>query len=131
MREHAELVELRARVSQMERRSADRQRACEGKPDPESVDVARAHDRVSAKPLRSQGDFEAEARVVPDRAPPGATQQAANPQSERERLEQLLEGLREYIFDPRSGLSIERREALRVLLRRDRQLDLMNPWTDR
>ena len=34
-------------------------------------------------------------------------------------------------FDPQSGLSLERRQALRVLLRRERQLDLMNPWGDR
>jgi hypothetical protein len=51
--------------------------------------------------------------------------------SERERLEQLLEALREYGYDTQSGLSPERREALRVLLRRERQLDLMNPWGER
>ena len=55
----------------------------------------------------------------------------ASSASERKRLEELLEELRGYGFDLQTGLSLERREALRVLLRRDRQLDLMNPWGDR
>ncbi len=54
--------------------------------------------------------------------------QAATAASDRGRVEQLLNELREYGFDLHGGLSLERREALRVLLRRERQLDLMNPW---
>jgi hypothetical protein len=70
-----------------------------------------------------------EARVkAPAAQPPvtavadGATTQGAEPAADR------LEVLRE--FERQGGLSRERREALRVLLRHDRQLDLTNPWSD-
>jgi len=141
-RERARLVEIEARLIEMERRLASRMGECEGTPDPRSASVANSGELPKPGPFRSEGDFLAEARVVasaaapPVAAPPvtavaaAATPQPATPASEQERLEQLLEGLREYAFDPHSGLSRERREALRVLLRRERKLDLMNPWRD-
>jgi hypothetical protein len=133
-REHARLVELEARLVEMERRSARQARACPAAPEPRSVDVASALVHPKPDPLRSQGDFSAEAQPAAPAAPPaaklalGASPPPAGAAPERDRLEQLLEGLREYGTDKPSGLSIERREALRVLLRRERQLDLMNPW---
>lgn len=137
MRERAQLIEIEARLIEMERRLARQPRDCEAPSDSESTDVPGARGQPSTEPLRSNGDFLAEARVVPPsaRAPAaktagGAPSEPANPASERQRLEQLLDGLRDYALDPRSGLSHERREALRVLLRRDRQLDLMNPWNN-
>jgi len=128
-RDRERLIEIEARLVEMERHWA-RERGCAATPDAEAGDVARAHDLPSQDPLRSEGDFLAEARVAAPKPAGGATTQPATAASERERLEQLLEGLREYASDPRNGLSLERREALRVLLRRDRQLDLMNPWAD-
>ena len=137
-REHARLLALEARLVEMERRSSAKTHDCEATPDSPASDVARARERPKPEPLRSRGDFLAEARVpapAPAAPPPRlaleATPQLATSASERERLEQRLEGLREYAVDPRSGLSPERREALRVLLRRERQLDLMNPWDTR
>lgn len=138
MREHARLIELETRLFEMERRSTRQPPTCEAAPDSQASDVAAARERPPAEPLRSEGDFLAQARVpAPAAAPPlaalarEARPRPAKPASERERLEQRLDGLREYAFDPQSGLSPERREALRVLLRRDRQLDLMNPWDNR
>jgi len=135
MREHARLIELEARLSEMERRLASRARACDATDVPRAFGVQSSHDRPKVEPLRSEGDFLTEARVVaPPAGPPDArvaTSQPPTPASERARLEQLVENLREYAFDPQSGLSLERRQALRVLLRRERQLDLMNPWGDR
>lgn len=135
-REHARLVALEARLREMERRSADASRGCATTHD-SAGDVAAARDRPQTQPLRSEGDFLTEARVArPASAAPAAAVALAAPPSaasvtERERLEQRLELLRPYAVDPQSGLSPERRDALRVLLRRDRQLDLMNPWNDR
>jgi len=90
---------------------------------------------AAAGAVASEGDFLAEAHAVaPAVRPPapnvavGASPQAVPVASDRERLAQLLDELRKYGFDPQSGLSLERREALRVLLRRERELDLMNPW---
>lgn len=135
-REHGRVMELEARLSEAERRLASQARADETSPDAWSSDVTSAGGRRKAEPLRSQGDFLAEARVAaPAGGAPGACGAVkgtpAAPQTERERLQQLLEGLRDYAADPRSGLSLERREALRVLLRRERQLDLINPWGER
>jgi hypothetical protein len=137
VRDRARLIELEARLIEMERHWTSQSRGCEATPDPQSVDVATTGAPPQTQPLRAEGDFLAEARVMaPSAAPPAATvavaapTEPASPASERERLEQLLQGLREYAFDPHSGLSPERREALRVLLRRDRQLDSMNPWAD-
>jgi len=132
-REHARIIQLEERLIEMDQRLARQARACKAARDPASVEVASARPQPKADPHRSQGDFLTEAHAV---APPPvpaapvalASSQPATAASERERLEQLLQGLREYGFDPQSGLSIERREALRVLLRRERQLDLMNPW---
>ena len=132
-RERARFVALEARLREMERRAAERP-PCESAHDAATGDVAPAR---PPEALRSEGDFLAEARVArPDSAPPAAKVARAAPQlgtsgSERERLEQRLELLRPYAVDPQSGLSPARREALRVLLRRDRQLDLMNPWDSR
>ncbi len=153
MREHARLIQLEARLLEMEQRLASQTRGCETTSEPHSVAVETSRDRPKTDPLRSQGDFLAEAHpatpaVVPPAAGAPATgpsvaapaaakvalaesPQPATPASERQRLEQLLEGLREYGFDPQNGLSNERREALRVLLRHERQLDLMNPWGGR
>jgi hypothetical protein len=131
-REHARLVELEAQIVDLEHRLTRQSRACPTKPDPLSVDVASARVRPKA-PLRSQGDFLAEARV----AEPTATTVAvaaptqAAPVSDRAHLQQALDGLRAYDLDRQSGLSTERREALRVLLRQERQLDTDNPWGDR
>jgi hypothetical protein len=144
-RERARLVEIEARLVDMERRLTSRMRACEGPPEPRPAGVANPGDQPATKPLRSEGDFLAEARTVTPGAAPAAapvaaapvpavavaaTPQSVAPASEQERLEQLLEGLRAYALDPHSGLSRERREALRVLLRRERKLDLLNPWRD-
>jgi hypothetical protein len=133
-REHAQLMELGARLLELEHRLATQTPACEATP----VAVTSSGGQPRTEPLRSEGDFLAEARAVTPSAAPAAARAAnvaggTSPQpttaaSERQRLEQLLEQLREYGFDPRSGLSLERREALRILLRRERQLDLMNPW---
>ena len=138
MREHARLIELEARLSEMERRLASRARACDATDVPRAFGVQSSHDRPKVEPLRSEGDFLTEARVVAPPAGPSDARAAVldtspppTPASDRERLEQLVEDLREYAFDPQSGLSLERRQALRVLLRRERQLDLMNPWGDR
>jgi len=135
-REHARVLELEARLSDAERRLASQGPSNETNSAAWSNDVTSAGKHGNPASLRSQGDFLAEARVAaPAGARPGACVGVATPpaapQSERERLQQLLDGLREYAADPRSGLSLERREALRVLLRRERQLDLMNPWGDR
>jgi hypothetical protein len=134
-RERARLIELEARLNELERRLANKTPACEATPDPRSLDVASSAEQPRTEPLRSEGDFLAEARAVaPSARPPaakvalGASPQATTAPTERERLEQLLQELRAYGFDPQSGLSPERREALRVLIRRERQLDLMNPW---
>ncbi|HEX5099819.1 MAG TPA: hypothetical protein VFV94_09985 [Polyangiaceae bacterium] len=132
-RDRARLVEIEARLIELERYWERQERACEA--DRQSGDVESLGDGQRTDPLRSEGDFLAEARVAAPAAGPAAKGGAAapprsTPVSERERMEQLVEGLREYAFDPRSGLSRERREALRVLLRRDRQLDLMNPWAE-
>jgi len=137
MREHAQLVQLEARLFEMEQRLASQARACRATPDPRSVAGASPPDPPRTEPLRSEGDFLLEARAVAPAAPPAAKIAVAeSPQpvaasSEREHVQQLLEGLREYTFDPQSGLSLERREALRVLLRRERQLDSVNPWGPR
>jgi hypothetical protein len=138
MREHAQLIELGARLLELEHRLASQTPACEATPDPRAVAVTSSRDQPRTEPLRSEGDFLAEARAVTPSAAPAAARAAnvavgtppspTTAASERQRLEQLLEQLREYGFDPRSGLSLERREALRILLRRERQLDLMNPW---
>jgi hypothetical protein len=125
-REHARLVELELRLIEMERRLANQARPCEGAPDPARAGTESSRPQPKPKPLRSQGDFQAEARI-----PPKVADAQPAPPTERKRLEELIEGLREYGFDPQSGLSLERREALRVLLRRERQLDLMNPWDER
>ncbi len=136
-REHARLLELETQIVELNRRLASQTRACAATPDPLLVDVARALP-PKVEPFRSEGDFLAEARVVaPTARPParalalGVTTQAADPAAERERLQQQLEVLREYTWARQGGLSLERREALRVLLRHDRQLDLMDPWSDR
>jgi|SRR6187399_2994122 len=135
-RDRARLIEIESRLIELERYLERQERACEAAPDAQTGDVASSGEQQRTDPLRSEGDFLAEARVAapPGRAPTakvaGTTTPRSTPVSERERMEQLLEGLREYAFDPRSGLSRERREALRVLLRRDRQLDLMNPWAE-
>lgn len=133
MREHAQLIKIEARLIELEQRLASRE--CEPTADPRSVAAAISRHQPSAEPLRSEGDFLAEAHAVAPAARPPASSVAvgASPQpvavaSDRERLAQLLDALREYGFDPQSGLSLERREALRVLLRRERELDLMNPW---
>lgn len=132
-RERARLIEIEARLIELERYLVRQERACEDAPDTQLGDSSHP---PRTDPLRSEGDFLAEARVVaPAAGAPVAKRGGAAPPrstsiSEREHMEQLLEGLREYAFDPRSGLSRERREALRVLLRHDRQLDLMNPWAD-
>ena len=138
-REHARLLEIEARLLEMEQRLASQPRACETPSVLGSADGAGSDEQT--QPLRSEGDFSTQARVVT--APRGVAQavtplpakvaaathpQTTTPASERERLEQLLEGLREYASDPK--LSVERREALRVLLRRERKLDLLNPWGD-
>ena len=174
MRARARVIELEARLGELERRQARPVRACEAAPEPSAATVSSSTAQPSAAPLRSEGDFLAEARVVaptpaapataapataaPTPAAPAtaapipaarpstravaatpaaapatavalaAAPEPATPSTEQERLEQLLESLREYAFDPQSGLSRERREALRVLLRRDRKLDLTNPW---
>jgi hypothetical protein len=135
MREHARFIELEARLLELEHRLARRTPACEATPDPVSARSARSSEPSRTEPLRSQGDFLAEARTVPPPAPRpaakktarGTPSQAESP-PERARLERLLAELRRYDLDPQSGLSLERREALRVLLRHDRELDLMNPW---
>jgi hypothetical protein len=131
-REHAQLIELEARLIEMEHRLATQARVCNAPPDAELVQPAVLREQPKAKPLRSEGDFLVEAHTVaPGAGIPAGTVAAAGPAtptSERERVEQLLNGLREYGTDTRSGLSVERREALRVLLRRERPLDLMNPW---
>jgi hypothetical protein len=139
-REHARLVELEARLVEMEQRLAAQTRACRGTPDPLSVEVASARPRPVPDPRRSQGDFLTEARAVepPPPQPAGVAPNAevalarapsnAPAGSERQHVERLLEGLRQYGVDSQSGLSVERREALRVLLRRERPLDLVNPW---
>jgi len=133
MREHARLVQVEAQLIELQRRLASQARTCQ--PTPERT--ASASEPPKTEPLRSEGDFLAEARVAP---PPGSTPKKVavaappaptTPASEQERLLQLLEELHAYGFDLQGGLSLERREALRVLLRRDRQLDLMNPWNDR
>ncbi len=141
-REHAQLIEIEARLIEMEQRLASRTRTCEATYESSSAGVTSPHDEPKRdepkpEPPRSEGDFLAEARVKapaaaapPARIATSATPGAA-PESERERLEQLLQGLRDYADDRQSGLSLERREALRVLLRRERQLDLMNPWAER
>ena len=135
MREHAQLIKIEAQLIELEHRLANR--ACEAPPDPLWVDVEPASERPRTQPLRSEGDFLTEARVVPTAAPSvplvavRASPHVAPAASDRGRVEQLLNELREYGFDLQSGLSLERREALRVLLRRERQLDLMNPWDDR
>jgi len=133
MREHARLIEIEARLVELEHRLANRE--CEPTPDPRSVAAASSRDQPTPEPLRSEGDFLAEAHAVaPAVRPPapnvavGASPQAVPVASDRDRLAQLLDELRKYGFDPQSGLSLERREALRVLLRRERELDLMNPW---
>ncbi|HEY3497417.1 MAG TPA: hypothetical protein VGK73_22125, partial [Polyangiaceae bacterium] len=138
-RERARLVEIEARLIEMERRWTTRMGACEGTPEPRSPALSSGV-QPQADPLRSEGDFLAEARVPSPAAAPAAvapvaatpaavapvtaapaevaiaaTPQPATPLSEQERLEQLLEGLREYAFDPQGGLSRERREALRIL----------------
>lgn len=135
-REHARLVEMEARVVELERRLARQARACETRHDVPPADVESARPRPKTQPLRSQGDFLAEARVAaPTDGPPAlaipldATAQANAAGTGRDRLQQKIEGLREYASDGQNGLSIERREALRVLLRRERQLDLVNPWS--
>lgn len=134
-REHARLVELEARLVELEQRLARRSRACEVAPEPQPAEVVSAREPPKTDPHRSQGDFLTEAHAATPAAPPAPLKVAvaappppAPAASEREQLEQLLQGLREYGFDTQSGLSLERREALRVLLRRERQLDLMNPW---
>jgi len=135
LREHAQLIELKARLLELEHRLGNRTPPCDVAPDPRSADVAPASERPRTEPLRSQGDFLTEARIVaPSAAPPvarvavGTPPQPASSTPDRGRVEQLLNELREYGFDLHGGLSLERREALRVLLRRERQLDLMNPW---
>lgn len=137
MHDRARLIEIEARLIEMERHWANQTRGCETTTAPEAVVIASSGDRPKTEPLRAEGDFLTEARVVtPAAGPPAAkvavatTTEPATPASERERLEQQLEALRAYAFDPRSGLSRERREALRVLLRRDRKLDSMNPWSE-
>jgi hypothetical protein len=123
---------MEARMVDLEARLANQARACAATPDPLSLDVAQAHQRPKVKPLHSEGDFLAEARVVAPTPPAtavtlGTTTPAAEPAAGRERQQQL-EALREY--ERQGGLSRERREALRVLLRADRQLDLTNPWSN-
>jgi hypothetical protein len=137
-REHARVVELEARLGEAERRLASQARAGKPTADAWATDVTSSGERQKPEPLRSQGDFLTEARVaVAPGAPPsacgavGQTPPAASALTERERLQQLLDSLRDYVADPRSGLSLERREALRVLLRRERPLDLINPWGER
>jgi len=135
-REHARLLEMETRMADLERRLAKQARACGATRDPRAADVEGARGRPKTEPLRSEGDFLTEARVsAPATAPPARSSAlgaatAEAPASEQERLQRQLEGLREYTLDQQSGLSFERREALRVLLRKDRQLDLMNPWAD-
>ncbi len=138
VRDQVRLIELEARLVEMEHRLARQARACEAASDSLSADGADSRDQPRREPLRSEGDFLAEAHTVaPTTAPPaatiadGASRHRTNPASERQRVAQLLEALREHGLDPQNGLSPERREALRVLLRRERQLDLMNPWNDR
>jgi hypothetical protein len=137
-REQARLVELEIRLLELEQRLARQPRACDMASDPGAVDLPSSRDQPKTQPLRSEGDFLAEAHsVAPASGPPGAkaaggtSPRAATAASERQRVAQLLEDLQKYGFDSRSGLSPERREALRVLLRQERQLDLMNPWDGR
>jgi hypothetical protein len=131
-REHARLIELEARLLEMEQRLASQTRRCQAAPDAQPLDVAPAREQPSADPLRSQGDFLTEAHAAAPAAPAPAVKVAVaaspEPATQRARVEQALQGLREYGLDRQSGLSSERREALRVLLRQERQLDLMNPW---
>jgi hypothetical protein len=137
LREHTRLLELEGHIVELERRLARQTRGCLVTPDPLSVDVPSALERPKPDPLRSQGDFLTEAHAVTSApAPPAgpvvvaATTPAAAPASDQEHLRQALDGLREFALDRRGGLSLERREALRVLLRHERQLD-KNPWGDR
>lgn len=131
-REHAQLIKIEARLIELEHRLANRE--CEATPDPRAAAAASSRAQRATESLRSEGDFLAEAHAVAPAARTavpnvvGASPPPVAAASDRERLAQLLEALREYGFDPQSGLSLERREALRVLLRRERELDLMNPW---
>jgi hypothetical protein len=116
--EHDRLVALESRVRELER-EASSQRACDSKtatfwnsqslyPDPVG--------EVAPTPASEAKFPEADELSVSENTP------------ERERFEQTLEALRTYSLDWHSGISRQRREALRVLLRRDRALDRSNPW---
>ncbi|HTQ02561.1 MAG TPA: hypothetical protein VMI54_01850 [Polyangiaceae bacterium] len=114
---------------ELERRLANQMRGCEATPDRGLVDVESARPHPNTVPLRSQGDFLTEAHVAAPARAPASGGVVAAPASEREHVQELLDDLREHAFDRQSGLSPERREALRVLLRRERKLD-SNPWSD-
>lgn len=125
------IAELEARLVEVERRTqnhtADAQR---GEDDTKQMlsKLLLASERLTAEVVK-QRECSAPAVDARSAALDGFEFSSAGPALDRERFERVLELLRGYPLDYRSGISRQRREALRVLLRRDRAIDTNNPWT--
>jgi hypothetical protein len=122
----ARVAELEDRIRDLERREASANACRSGALKPEErrvlAELVATNQRLLSE-LSQEGPISTQDSVAsfPTSAPP-----APESVPTRERLEQLLEEFRGEPLD-QSGLSRERREALRVLLRRERTLDT-NPW---
>lgn len=119
-RAHVDELESRLATLEHERKSTPFA-ACDSNSSLPRPDVAERDE------LPSQG--ESDDVAASEDFPVGDDSNPSEAQAERLRFKRSLEELRRYSLDWRSGVSREQREALRVLLRRNRALD-GNPWLD-
>jgi hypothetical protein len=122
----ARLVELEDRIRELER-SESRAKACQSgamRPEDRRVlaELIATNQRLLSE-LSQDGPTSTQDSVA---SFPADGQPGRESVPTRERLDELLEEFRDEPLD-QSGLSRERREALRLLLRRERTLDT-NPW---
>jgi hypothetical protein len=119
--EHARVAALEARLAQLEQRT---QHQASERVSQSRVERLIEQNEVMLALAGATCDGEARAsRPVP---PVGSadTQEVAT----AEQRQQLAQRLRAYLAGRAGGLSLEQREAMRVLLRPDRVLDRSDPW---
>jgi hypothetical protein len=139
--EHARVTELEARMVVIERELANSKRAQVTRDTPVLAKLDQLI-RVNEKALQRAQPEPPKAVTAPDPAALQSTMSSGwesppaedrcgdelDPAEQIERLVRRLHGARGSSW--RGGLSLEQSQALRVLLRRDRELDRNSPWQD-
>ncbi|HET9934110.1 MAG TPA: hypothetical protein VFQ35_25585 [Polyangiaceae bacterium] len=125
--EHERVQELEQRLAQLELNSKVqvRDRRIEARLErliDQNEALLRAQSAPACQPSAPQSTTE------PSRPPTGTASFADA--TEGDQKKQLEERLRAFVRGQGGGLSAEQREAMRVLLRKDRVLDRANPWHD-